>query len=199
MPSNRQVTSRRKDRVRIELAPDREAWEQQPGEPDRAYQAMTAFRLHALPRPQLPSMAEGLGLKINSLQHWSAKWDWTRRVAAWDEHVAQAVNQAALATHTADAVTIAKRQLEHSEKLHALGTQELNKLLHLSATSAEPIMGAKTLLQILTMAMALDRSLTADAKPDEGTRAALDLTELDDMDLRRLREMALKIQKGGTA
>lgn len=199
MPSNRKITDRRKDRKRIELAPDRDPWEQQPGEPDRAYQAMTAWRTHAIPRPTIPQMAEAQDLKVNTLQNYSARWDWTRRVAAWDEHVAKAVNAAALATHTADAITIAKRQLEHSEKLHALGTQELEKLLHLSATSPEPVMGAKTLLQILTMAMALDRSLTEDAKPDAGTRAALDLTELDDMDLRRLRAMAIKIQMSGVA
>lgn len=183
----------------IEWAPDREIWDQQPDEPETAYTAFVAYRDAPLPRPTLADLSRqcAVDLAPATLRNYSGRWAWTKRAQAWDRRMSERVQTAIVQTHTQSAEVVAQRQLAHAAKLHDLAGRELDKMLHLSATTTEPTVTPKTLLTLITLALSLDRAMVPDN--DAPGAKALDLTQLDVADLRSLRSMADKIASGEKA
>jgi len=183
------------------LAPDRAAWAQQPDEPDEAHAAFLAMRDHELPRPPIKVVhaAAGNGAPLSTWRAWSSKHQWAARVKAWDLRVAEPVEAAVVAEivrePVAQASAIAKRQLQHAAKLHALATRELDKLLRLSANSDEIVITPKTLMALIMLALQLERALVPEPGADGSTPDALDLGRLDTEDLYRLQRMARKLSE----
>lgn len=63
-----------------------QAWERQPEETPKAYEAFCAYRDMGSDRT-LAKVGEQLGKSDALMERWSAKYDWVRRAAAWDDEL----------------------------------------------------------------------------------------------------------------
>lgn len=187
---------------RERLADDRPAWDRQPHESDHAYAAFLEFRDAGLPRPAVQELYDARPRKHarQTWYIWSSKFAWAARAQAWEAHVAQPMQDAVAAELVREPVAraseIAQRQLEHASKLHAVASNELDKLVRLSRESDEITVTPKTLMALITLALQLERALT----PEDGIEDAgggVDYSQLDTDDLVRLRGIAQKLRSGG--
>lgn len=67
-------------------ADEPDPWERQPGESKRHYDQFVHFRDTRRPR-SLRDVANRLHMHPVSIRRTAARWDWQRRVAAWDDHL----------------------------------------------------------------------------------------------------------------
>lgn len=65
-----------------------QAWERQPEETTKAYEAFCAYRDMGSDRT-LAKVGEQLGKSDALMERWSAKYDWVKRAAAWDDELAR--------------------------------------------------------------------------------------------------------------
>jgi len=190
--TKRAQSGRRQGKIQRTLATDRPPWYQQPTESDQSFAHFETMRTHALPRPTIHELRAMMGRhSISSLTKWSSDNSWTTRLSAWDQRLAGDITDAIAAVHISDAAETERRMIEHGGKLHRLAEQELDKLVRRSSTELEMVLTPKTILQFLTLAMTMDRTLT----PTEAaaTTKAMDLGKLTDADLRSLQRMATKV------
>ncbi len=68
-------------------------WEQQPGEPDEAYQAFAAYLTEV--EAGLRSFARSSGLREGTVVAWSAAYRWRARRASYQRHLADVRTRAA--------------------------------------------------------------------------------------------------------
>lgn len=61
-------------------------WERQPEETPKAYEAFCEYRDMGEKRT-IAKVAEKLGKSDKLLERWSAKYEWVKRVAAWDDEL----------------------------------------------------------------------------------------------------------------
>lgn len=178
-----------------ELAADRPAYDRQPFEIDRAWEAFRAYRDMPMPRPTLAEFGQAIGVAKGSIHNWSSRHSWPLRCDAWDRSIAEDARGAIVAEVVAEAGTIAKRQLEYSAMLGELVKAELTKMLHQSRGSQDMIVTPKTLLQMMAFGVKLDHLL---GEPEEGGTDpdAPDLSRLDTADLVALRNLARKASEG---
>lgn len=99
----------------VELA-IRDPWDRLPGESDAAWEAFILFRDMGLSR-SLPQVAQRLRKSRQLMHRWSARHDWNRRAATWDEAQDRVRTQEAL-----DAQRDAVRQMfeRHGQQLSAV-------------------------------------------------------------------------------
>ena len=64
-----------------------EPWLRQPGESKVAFEAFTVYR-EQTGRRSMRMVAQRLGKSITLMTRWAARWHWTQRVRAWDDHLA---------------------------------------------------------------------------------------------------------------
>lgn len=92
------------------------AWERQPAEPDRAWEAFVVYRDAGNAR-SIPRAAQTLSKSIPVLKPWSTRWRWGERVHAYDRHM-DAIALEAREQATREAVTkMVERHAMHSEAL----------------------------------------------------------------------------------
>lgn len=179
----------------VELADDRPAWEQQPDEGERPYAHFRAYLEHTTPRPPLAEFARLRGVKPVTINKHSAAHHWSARCAAYDSSVTTEVRAEIVRSYAGQADGIVERQTQVASKLNELARRELDKLLEASRRENAPILTARTLLQVIQMALAMDRLITSD---DVNERLPLpDLGALSDGDLLTLRALAAKTTSGG--
>lgn len=69
----------KKDNTSVEV----ELWERQEGETPRAYEAFCVYRDMG-PDRSLRKTVQALNKNLTTIAEWSAKYEWVKRVAAWD-------------------------------------------------------------------------------------------------------------------
>ena len=62
------------------------AWQQQPGETDKAFRAFIAYRNLEPEERSLARVVSELGKSRSLMEQWSSKWSWVERARAWDNH-----------------------------------------------------------------------------------------------------------------
>jgi hypothetical protein len=67
---------------------DRQPWERQKGETQKAFEAFCIYRDMGADR-SLSKVSQQLGKHKVLLQRWSSRWQWVLRVEAWDDHLDQ--------------------------------------------------------------------------------------------------------------
>lgn len=70
-----------------------EPWERQKGETSRAYEAFTVYRDMGAGRSQAKT-SQKLGKNSRTIADWSTKYEWVKRVAAWDAEQDRIARQA---------------------------------------------------------------------------------------------------------
>lgn len=70
-----------------------EPWERQQGETSRAYEAFCEYRDMGAGRSHA-KLGQKLGKNTRTIADWSAKYEWVKRVAAWDEEQDRIARQA---------------------------------------------------------------------------------------------------------
>jgi hypothetical protein len=63
------------------------AWQQQPGESDRAFEAFTCYRTLEPGERSLAKVGSELVKSTTLLSRWSARWQWVERAREWDAHL----------------------------------------------------------------------------------------------------------------
>jgi hypothetical protein len=200
-PHHRGLTEAQRKRLEAWSA-ERLLWARQAGEPEQAYAAFLILRDTPVPRPTLADVhaASKVRAKLSTWKVWCSKWMWYPRLEAWDLHMQVPVHDALIARHVVNADEVADRQIEHARKLHALATHELDKLLQISRDEDGPVLGVRTLMQLITLALDLEKQLIPiDAeRPGQahGQPGRINFSHLDTADLQRLREIAVKCRLG---
>jgi len=87
-------------------------FEQQPGESNKAFAAFSLY-LSLGPQRSLAAVGEKLRKSHTVISRWSAKFDWTARVAAHGAHMGTVEREAAEALARARGVDWVQRQEEH--------------------------------------------------------------------------------------
>ncbi len=62
------------------------AWQQLPGETDKAYQAFVVYRNLEPKERTLSRVSSELAKSIPLVKRWSSRWDWVERVRVWDDY-----------------------------------------------------------------------------------------------------------------
>jgi hypothetical protein len=102
------------------------AWEPMPRETPRAYEAAWTYFKMGSSRSQ-SAVAEELGKRLSQMQRWSTRWDWVRRAAAYDDHLATVARKAIEKQASEDAAKWRRRAEEHREKKFLRGEKLENK------------------------------------------------------------------------
>jgi hypothetical protein len=66
--------------------PEQYAWQQQPQETDKAFQAFVVYRNLEPEERSLQRVSSELSKSIPLMKRWSARWSWAERVREWDGH-----------------------------------------------------------------------------------------------------------------
>ncbi len=74
---------------------DREPWEIQENESDKAFEAFTRYRDMGASR-SVRKVAQSLGKSETLISEWSSKYEWVKRVREWDNEQDRIVRQAQL-------------------------------------------------------------------------------------------------------
>lgn len=107
------------------------AWERQPGESSRAFEAFDRYRSLG-PARSLRETAQSLPKNGKTIAEWSATWDWVERVTAWDDHVADQARKAELSAELA-------RRKKATELCHRAGLQLLTVALRAIAREEQTV------------------------------------------------------------
>ena len=158
-------------------------WEIQHGEPDEAFRQFVFFREMPAPRK-----LGGYGL-AERYELWRT-WNWSARVAAYDEYLSDiAVREAE------EALKMGAKQLaaEHMKELHKareIFGRELNKMLEQSRKAGNTFMKPADVIRLGEFVVKNERLVTGEAT--ERTEVHQDLSNLTDEDLAALEEIARK-------
>jgi hypothetical protein len=66
--------------------PQQYAWQQQPGESPKAFQAFVVYRNTEPNERSLQRVVSELAKSRTLISRWSAKWSWVERAQAWDDY-----------------------------------------------------------------------------------------------------------------
>lgn len=103
-----------------------QAFERQPGETNKAYQAFTIYRDMGTDRT-LENVARALGKSATLMERWSATYNWKARAMAFDNYLMNLHLGAETQAIGKKADQWAKRQMEHREEMWALRQQLVDK------------------------------------------------------------------------
>lgn len=159
---------------------EREAWERQTGETQKAFAAFCFYR-DMLPHLRSISNAvdDAYGIeverkraKVRQWQKWSAKYNWVRRCEAWDDHKARVGAGEQLAAirdmnqrHATEAKALQQAALQELARLQAR-IKRAHEAMQADSTLVTPaILSPRVLLRYFIMAAKLER--TAMGEPEE--------------------------------
>lgn len=108
---------------------DRNAWDRRPGETTRAHRAFVAFRDAGRARQVRRLVADGV-LPSNA-RHWSTRWNWHGRAAAWDDACQRAADEDRLDQ-------LRKMPVNHARIGRALQAAALGALQRLDTGTVSP-------------------------------------------------------------
>ena len=110
-----------KKKARTEIEP--ELWERQPEETARAFEAFVVYRDLGANR-SLRKTAQELGKNCTTISEWSAKYDWVKRVAAWDAEQDRITRNEMLA----EMASTRKRQRQQAKRMQEKGMELLESI-----------------------------------------------------------------------
>jgi hypothetical protein len=90
------------------------AYEQQPGESNKAFAAFSIYLSEGSQR-SIQSVARKLGKSLPNIGRWSSDWKWADRAAAYNGHLATVEREATEALARLKAVDWIKRREQHRE------------------------------------------------------------------------------------
>lgn len=106
-------------------------WDQQPHESARAYAAFEHYR-SAGPERALRSTSRATGVPLSTVNHWSAKWHWVTRTAAWDADLADKA-------HAAEADELVEMRRQHIKMAKAFQTNVVRRLQTIDPETLSPV------------------------------------------------------------
>lgn len=181
-----------------DLAPDRQPWERQPRETDLAWARFRAYRDTCAPRcgSFAKWCAENDVHRPSGAQMFK-KWRWVERIEAWDRHLdAQGACPGIIQATRENAYELTLRQTQHLRTIEQIVANELAKTLRESQDRDEPIVGTKTLLEMLQYWSKASTALAGAVGHGEDTSAdAVDLTRLTVADLKAWKSLTEKAKK----
>lgn len=107
------------------MADDRDPWERQPQEPDRAWSAFVAFREM---KPKDRRVTVIIAEYGETAHTWSSKWHWRQRVQAWDAHLDREAREAEIIALR----EMREKHIKIAQSMQALGVGEIAKAVRLS-------------------------------------------------------------------
>lgn len=135
------------------FAPDRDPWEQQPGERDNQYRGFISYRDLGGERSLLKNVAVS-GISNTTLQKWNSQWHWRVRVEAWDRMLYKE-QQAEDVKAVRD---MRKRHLQLSMGMQRLATLELKRLIDdAEVKSTENRLTARDVTKLVETATKVER------------------------------------------
>lgn len=146
---------------------DRDEYDRQPGETDKAWNAFTIYRDLGLSRTHVKTR-EILGKTTGYarvIEEWSSKWGWKVRIEAWDREKDRVARRAELA----EVEEMRKRHIQLATNLIGLGAVELNKLIKLVRQNVENNeLSAIEVLKVIEAGIKLERATRGE--PDSITK-----------------------------
>lgn len=110
-----------KKKAQVEIEP--ELWERQPGETTKPFEAFVIYRDMGANR-SLRKVAQKLNKSLTIVAEWSSKYDWVKRVAAWDaEQDRIARNELA-----AEMAATRKKQRKQAQRMQEKGMELLESI-----------------------------------------------------------------------
>lgn len=100
-----------------------ELWERQPGETTRAFEAFVIYRDLGAGRSHRKT-GQQLGKNLTTIGEWSVKYDWMKRVAAWDAEQDRIARNEMLAEMTATR----KKQRRQAQRMQEKGMELLESI-----------------------------------------------------------------------
>lgn len=138
--------AKKKDRTTIEL----ELWERQPEETARAFEAFCVYRNLGANR-SIRKTAQELNKNCTTIAEWSSKYDWVKRVAAWDAEQDRIARNEMLA----DMAATRKRQRKNAQRMQERGMEFLENVV-----AGEPAL--RDIVQLLKAGMEQERIAIGD-------------------------------------
>lgn len=125
------MPSSAKDRKPRELQRGRPLYDQQPDETEKAFQAFQTFRDLGVERT-VSATARKLGKSRSIVKTWAGRWQWKKRVRAWDAKVDEQLRDEQL-----EAIReMRTRHIKIAKTMQGLGMNELGK--HIKASRDNP-------------------------------------------------------------
>lgn len=138
--------AKKKDRTTIEP----ELWERQPEETARAFEAFCVYRNLGANR-SIRKTAQELNKNCTTIAEWSSKYDWVKRVAAWDAEQDRIARNEMLA----DMAATRKRQRKNAQRMQERGMEFLENVV-----AGEPAL--RDIVQLLKAGMEQERIAIGD-------------------------------------
>jgi len=139
-------------------------WDRHKGESGKAHAAFLIFR-DLGPDRTLRDVARQRGCHISLVRRWSAKWEWTSRVRAWDE----GVNREAEASLRQQRKAAVERRIQDIERLEKLCRAFLNGLVRRDESGQLQLdarVKPRDALDFYRLALDIERALPAASLPD---------------------------------
>ena len=157
-----------------EIATDRDVWERQPAETEKAYSAFVEYVAMAAGERSVTDLGKRLG-KLPTCEGWSRQWSWRARARAWDDHLMQQGREAQIE----EVREMNRRHLELSRKMQNLVKVELDRMLHHLGVNEDgtgdptqlPKLGTKEMAKLLDFAVRMERLNRGEAESVEEIRA----------------------------
>lgn len=108
--------------AKVEM-PEPELWERQQDETPKAYEAFCVYRDQGVNR-SLRQTVRDLNKNLTTIAEWSSKYDWVKRVAAWDAEQDRVARQAQLD----EIVKMRKRHAQIASDMLAKAANALKEL-----------------------------------------------------------------------
>lgn len=137
-----------KKKTPTEIEP--ELWERQPGETARAFEAFAVYRDMGASR-SLRKTVQQLNKNLTTIAEWSSKYDWVKRVAAWDAEQ----DRIARVEMMADMAATRKRQRQNAKRMQEKGMEFLESVI-----AGEPAL--RDIVQLLKAGMEQERIAIGD-------------------------------------
>ena len=100
-----------------------ELWEKQPGETPRAFEAFACYRDMGVNR-SLRKVVQALDKNLTTIAEWSSKYDWVKRVEAWDVEQDRIARRELIAEQAATR----KRQRQQAQAMQEKGMALLESI-----------------------------------------------------------------------
>jgi hypothetical protein len=193
---------------------ERELWEQQPNETANAFGYFTVYRDMRYPKAadgtavtdgsvpfvkrSLRKVAAILGVNFRNLARINEKYNWQKRVEAYDAHVDRVIREA-------NEAAIVKMKSEHA----LLAQQMIRKATKRLLTIPEDQISAAELVRMVDVAVKVERlsrgestenqAVTHNGEVEVKRETGLDLSGLSNEELEQFEQLIAKINGGGAS
>lgn len=138
----------------IGLAQDRAAYDRQPDEGSKAWQAFVCYRDLGPDRSHVKVKASLGKRNLYMIQRWSMLWSWRLRLAEWDREIDRRKTK----TDFLEIEKMRRRHIQLATTLQGLGAVELNKLLAAAQAASSSSVTPADLLKILETGVKMERA-----------------------------------------